>query len=122
MVCLIGRPTTANLRIISNWESTLALIPLRREIAGWNQHDPSTNATHPERHERRCRTSTSACSRIESAGVFAVSALFSKVDDILFNFAILFLLLCEFSALRIAFSSCAIWLAGRACERDNWST
>ena len=45
------------------------------------------------------RTSASACIRIESAGVFAVAALFSSEAAMPFNFAILLLLMCDVSAL-----------------------
>jgi hypothetical protein len=39
----------------------------------------------------------------------------------LFNFASLLLLMCEVSALWIAYCRDAICSAGKACERDNWS-
>jgi hypothetical protein len=68
------------------------------------------------------RTSASARIRIESAGVFAVAALFSNEEAIPFNFAILLLFMCDVSALAMVFRSLAIRLAGRACALDNWST
>src|SRR5580704_1186063 len=68
------------------------------------------------------RTSASARIRIESAGVFAVAALFSNEGASPFSFAMLLTLMCDFSALLIAFCSLAIRPSGRACDRDNWST
>ena len=68
------------------------------------------------------RTSASACMRIESAGVFAVAALFSSEGAMPFNFAALFWLMCDLSALLITFCNSAIRPAGRAFDLDNWST
>jgi len=62
------------------------------------------------------------CIRIESAGDFAVAALFSNEGARALNFARLFALRCDFSALLIAFCNFAIRPAGRACERASWST
>src|SRR5579859_7569024 len=67
------------------------------------------------------RISAKACSRVESAGFFAVAALFSNDGAMRFNLASLLLLMCELSALWIAFRKSAIRAAGRACDRDNWS-
>src|SRR6267378_1959673 len=51
-----------------------------------------------------------------------MAALFSNDGAMRFNFASLPLLMCELSALWIAFRRAAIRSAGRACDRDNWST
>ena len=68
------------------------------------------------------RISAKACSRAESAGLFAMAALFSNDGAMRLNFASLLWLMCELSALWIAFWRAAIRSAGKACDRDNWST
>ena len=60
--------------------------------------------------------------RCESAGLFAVAALFSKDGAMLCSFASVLLLMCELSALWMAFCRAAMRSAGKACERFNWST
>src|SRR6266404_44138 len=68
------------------------------------------------------RISAKACSRAESAGLFAMAALFSNDGAMRFSFASLLWLMCELSALWIALCRAAIRSAGKACDRDNWST
>lgn len=56
-------------------------------------------SSSPCRYADGCfRTSAKACSRVASAGLFAVAALFSNDGAMLFNFASLLLLMCELSA------------------------
>src|SRR5579864_4706909 len=65
------------------------------------------------------RISAKACSRVESAGLFAVAALCSNDGAMPFNFARLLRLRCELSALWIAFRRAVTCSAGNAFDRDN---
>src|SRR4029077_4730273 len=65
------------------------------------------------------RIPANACSRVESAGVFAVVALPCRESARLLSFARSFLFRWDFPALRIAFCRVAIRSAERACDRSS---
>src|SRR4029077_16367351 len=115
-------PSCQSRKLFSNGSSSG---PLAREDPAADPSPCRRNALSGSRcdYADGCfRISAKACIRAESAGLFAVAALFSSDGAMPFNFASLPRLICELSALWIAFCRAAIRSAGKACDRDNWST
>ncbi len=83
-------------------------------------HQGGARSGLPCDHAAGClRISAKACNRDTSPGLFAVAAFCSNESAMLFNFARVFLLMCDLSAFCIAFCRSTTRSAGKASERVN---